>query len=63
VFNQYYVTTEWVIPYLFELTGIHATWLTTVILAFYTVMGAMVCVAVSGIAIIILHSLLKKKHF
>lgn len=40
VFLQYWIYTEYLLPFVFDLTGIYATWLTTVILVIDIFFGA-----------------------
>jgi hypothetical protein len=41
VFLQYWIYTDYLLPFIFDLTGIYATWLTTTILAIDIFFGAL----------------------
>jgi hypothetical protein len=56
---QWWVSTAYVIPFLFELTGIGETWLTTVTLIIMLAIGILVTIVMSFAAITLIYSILE----
>jgi hypothetical protein len=60
IFVQNYVTTEYVFPYLFSITGIYPTVLTDAIYVFFLVIGIFLWIVITAVASVILYGIFKK---